>query len=353
MKKLVKIVCLILSVCFSACFIGCGVKNSAFTAMNTAVYIDLYGQSIKKSVEEEIKNTLLDLEEGFSTTKEGSFVQKINGAGDNSVIPATPLEREIVELAKSYHEFSSSKFNPAVYPLLELWQFAPKYPVLNFSVPSPESISEKLPLTDFSALSVSENGVEKPNAGIKIDFGGFLKGYGADKAGKILEDNGITEGYVSIGGSSIYLISVESLNIKHPENSASPIISVNGDALGGFSVSTSGTYERFYVQDEKTYSHIIDGKTGRPAEKNLLSATVICEDGSFADAMTTALCLCDYNPETPSENELADFMNKILTAHPTAQIYAVYNDGNYKHLITNAESSQYSLLDKSYLTKKI
>ena len=312
------------------------------------MYIDTYGQTFSKNQEKEIKNTLISLENTFSATREGSFIAKINNADSEKVVSENATEHEVFSLAKEYFSFSQGKFNPAIYPLLKLWGFAPKYPVLNFNLPSDSEVLSTLAYTDFSKISLTESGVIKQEKNLQLDFGGFLKGYATDLVGKALRSSGITQGYVSMGGSSLYLLGVESLTINHPEKSGESILSVVGTSLNNFSVSTSGTYERFYTFDDQTYSHIIDSQTGKPSQKNILSATIICKDGAFADAMTTALCLCDYLPTSPTENELADFINQIELRQPEAQIYVVYNDGATKQLITNSPSSSFTLLDKTY-----
>lgn len=348
MKTTFKHIFLIFCVCLLTCLSGCGVKGSSFTAFNTFVYIDTYGQTFSKNQEKEIKNTLISLENTFSATREGSFIAKINNADSEQVVSANATEHEVFSLAKEYFSFSQGKFNPAIYPLLKLWGFAPKYPVLNFNLPSDSEVLSTLAYTDFSKISLTESGVIKQEKNLQLDFGGFLKGYATDLVGKALRSSGITQGYVSMGGSSLYLLGVESLTINHPEKSGESILSVVGSSLNNHSVSTSGTYERFYTFDDQTYSHIIDSQTGKPSQKNILSATIICKDGAFADAMTTALCLCDFNPISPTANQLVDFINDIVERYQEAQIFVVYNNGEHKNIITNANSQAFSLLDLEY-----
>lgn len=348
MKATFKFISLFICICLLTCLSACRINSSSFRAFNTFVYIDTYGQTFSKTQEKEIQNTLISLENTFSATKEGSFLSKINGAENGQVINANATEREIFALATEFYTFSQGKFNPAVYPLLKLWGFAPKYPILNFTLPSDSKVLSTLPYTDYSKISLTEDGVIKQETNMQLDFGGFLKGYATDLVGKALLSYGITQGYVSMGGSSLYLLGVESLTINHPEKSGESILSVVGSSLNNYSVSTSGTYERFYTIDGVNYSHIIDASTGRPSQKNILSATVICKDGAFADAMTTALCLCDYSPLNPTQNQLVCFINKIEERHSDAQIFVVYNDGEHKNIITNANSQAFSLLDLEY-----
>ena len=348
MKATFKFISLFICICLLTCLSACRINSSSFRAFNTFVYIDTYGQTFSKTQEKEIQNTLISLENTFSATKEGSFLSKINGAKNGQVINANAFEREIFALATEFYTFSQGKFNPAVYPLLKLWGFAPKYPVLNFTPPTDQALLSASSYTDFSMVSLTQNGVTKTIDNLQIDFGGFLKGYATDLVGKALSSSGITKGYVSMGGSSLYLLSVESVSVNHPEKSGESILSVVGSSLNNYSVSTSGTYERFYTIDGVNYSHIIDASTGKPSQKNILSATIICKDGAFADAMTTALCLCDFNPISPTANQLVDFINDIVERYQEAQIFVVYNNGEHKNIITNANSQAFSLLDLEY-----
>ena len=147
----------------------------------------------------------------------------------------------------------------------------------------------------------------------------------------------------------------ESLTIRHPRptDDLTGIIKVDFGGDKNLGVSTSGDYERCYTHQGKTYSHLIDGKSGYPAETGVTSATVIGTDGAFSDAITTALCLCSHT-ENQTDSELISLVKKIIQEYPTAAVFVVFNSGDGKEIITNkTQDEDFTLLDKDYSVVKI
>ena len=132
------------------------------------------------------------------------------------------------------------------------------------------------------------------------------------------------------------------------------IISVNTKNLSFASVSTSGDYERYYVSGGKLYSHLISPIDGKPANSGITSATLICDDGAFADAVTTAICFLSHNENESTQSPLVNFLNKILLQFQDAHIYVVYEKDGIKQIITNkVQNTDFNLLDSSYSVVKI
>ena len=203
-------------------------------------------------------------------------------------------------------------------------------------------------MLDYSSVSINGDKLQKSNADIQIDFGGMLKGYASQMIMDILLENGYSSGYVSLGTSSISLLSVEKLSIRHPQDGKKLILELNCKEQQKTSVSTSGNYEKYYEYDGKIYSHIIDTSTGFPYDNKILSATILSKDSAFADAMTTALCLCEHNVGQ-TDSPLINFMKKIIEYDKDASIYVVYGDGQNKQIITNKKQGKdFALLDNSF-----
>ena len=129
---------------------------------------------------------------------------------------------------------------------------------------------------------------------MELDLGGIAKGYIADKVTEFLCENGVTSGVIDLGGNIVAiggkagaLVNAEGearefkVGIKDP-------LSESGDIIGTVpakdkTIVTSGTYERYFEEDGIKYHHILDSKTGYPADTNILSVTIIADKGCSAD----------------------------------------------------------------------
>lgn len=356
-KALYKIVAAVLVLAFIS---SCSPKGESFTfsAMRTGIAAEVYGDTFNDGEKEEIKNAVLSLENEFSLFKNESFTRKFNAAAANEKLFLSERGEEIFALTERARAITDGKFNPAILPLSALWKFYPDYPVADFTPPSEEEIAALLQsgATDYNKISRKNNEVYKTSNEINLDFGGILKGYAADEAGKILVKNGHARGYINVGGSSLYILATDSLDIRHPRKSGN-IITVNMKGKSNVSVSTSGDYEKTYTSDDKTYCHVIDPDSGKPTAANIAQVTVIGGTGALDDAVTTALMLFCHSPQNPDEkhSELVREIKKILSENEFAgaEIFAVYNDGNYKQIITNADGKTFTLHDSEYSVIKI
>lgn len=340
---------------FGACNTG---EQKHFTAFNgtAAVTVQSNNKALSDDADAKIRTLLEGLNEEFSANEderaekeETSTVCKINSmaAGENTEI--SERFKSIAVSCGEMREFTDGKFDPSVYPLTLLWKFvAPKYPVPDFAVPTDEEITATKALVGYDKFSFSDVAT-KTTDGAKLDFGGALKGYAADKIAEILKADGVTEGYVNVGGSSLYIISTNTLSVMHPRDDGN-IIEVKLKEKN-LSVSTSGDYQKTYSLNGKTYSHIIDPDTGYPQQTGVASATVIGNDGLKLDALSTAMCLFKHDFDLPENGELYKFIQKILSAEDfkNASIFAVCVNGENKQILTNKKQGEdFTLLDRNY-----
>ena len=145
---------------------------------------------------------------------------------------------------------------------------------------------------DCTIEQVQQNGsdVSTP-ADVQVDLGGIAKGYTSDRIMQVFADNGVTSGIVSLGGNvqalgckpdgSKWRVAVQDPN-DEGENFA--VVEIADEA-----VITSGGYQRYFEDNGRTYHHIIDPRTGTPADSGVISSTIISHDGTLADGLSTSL----------------------------------------------------------------
>lgn len=331
-------------------------EHTFYAFNNTPIVVVTFDKDLTSTQQNEISAYLTGLENEFSVNK-NSFVKEINDIGFSGEIELSNTATEVFEKCKALYEFTNGKFNPAVFPLVKLWSFSPNYPVQSFTPPLESEIDAVLKSgsISFSNFSLLNGKLSKLNPNSQIDFGGAVKGYAADGIASMLLSYGIEKGYVSIGSSSLKIMNMSAISVKHPRADGL-IFKVNLNSAQNYSVSTSGDYERFYDYDGKRYSHIIDGETGYPSNTNVCSATIISSDGLSCDALSTALCLYPHDVNTPSNSALLEFISQILASedYQNSQIFVVYDDGENKQVITNKKQGEdFTLLDNSYSVLEI
>lgn len=143
---------------------------------------------------------------------------------------------------------------------------------------------------------------------MKLDLGAIAKGFAADELSRIVKQAGIAHALIDIGGT-ISTVGKRSdgnlwkIGIRDPRvQQGQPIISVPVENL---SISTSGSYERYFEQDGVRYHHILDPATGYPVRNNLTAVSVFSHSATDADALSTACFVLGYERAVTLLSELS------------------------------------------------
>jgi thiamine biosynthesis lipoprotein len=177
-------------------------------------------------------------------------------------------------------------------------------------------------LTGFQYLVFENNHLKKTKPGITLDLGSIAKGYGVDAVARLLTQSGIDDFLVEIGGE-LYGSGVNrhkkpwSVGITHPLKTGSNPGLYKVVTLENRAIATSGDYRNFFEIQGKIYSHIIDPKTGFPVDNQVVSASVIADTCTFADALATALMVMDPADSLTLVNRLDDVECLIIQKAPT------------------------------------
>lgn len=257
-------------------------------AMDTYMTLTAYGENAQEAVEAGIAE-IQRLDDLLSTGKDTSEVAQINANGGGVLSEDTDY---LVKRALDIYQSTNGAFDISIYPVMQLWGFTTG----NFAVPSESDLAAKLALVDAGKIILSEeNGqtsISLPE-GMEIDLGGIAKGYTSGRVMDVMKSYGIKSAVINLGGNAHVLGnktdgSQWKVGIQDPEDE-------NG-YLGGVSVTdkaiiTSGGYERYFVDKDTgvKYHHIIDPKTGYSANNGLISVTIVSEDSTLADGLSTSL----------------------------------------------------------------
>ena len=256
--------------------------------MDTIIEQKFYGKNAELAVQD-INEALRQFEAKASMYRKSSEIASLNEAAGTEVA----LSPEIYDLLKKSKELSQQSqgaFDITVGPLTKLWGVTSSDP----HVPEEEDLAKAMSLVGIEDLHLNdENRTAKLlHKGQAVDLGGIAKGAVCDIVRDVAEQYGITTGYASIGGDMVVLDGKPrnrdfTFGIRDPKGTDSQAI--GAVMLYGQTMATTGGYERFFEEDGVTYCHVINPKTGWPAESDLLSVSVISEDGALADFLSTTL----------------------------------------------------------------
>ncbi|WP_280155307.1 FAD:protein FMN transferase [Piscinibacter sp. XHJ-5] len=227
------------------------------------------------------------IETAYSRFREDSIVSRINAAaGGAAAIEVDDETAGLLNFAAQLHAQSGGLFDITSGVLRRAWNFRTGV------LPSQEVLAQLLPRVGWSQVEWDGRRVRLPRSGMELDFGGFGKEYAADRAAAVLAERGAAHGFVNLGGD-IRVIGPQAdgrawrFGIQHPRREDATIA---GIALAGGALATSGDYERYFEHEGRRYCHILDPRSGWPAQ-HWQSISVVAPLAVAAGAMTTIAML--------------------------------------------------------------
>lgn len=257
--------------------------------MDTFITVTAHGSNVKE-VGPHLISTMRRIESIVSRHVEGSDVFHLNQMAGITPVTVEEYTMEILLLAKEYGEMTRGAFDITITPLLSLWGFGEE----KQQVPTEEEILSLLPLVDYSLLVLDEEKMTAflPEEGMAVDLGGIAKGYIVDKGIEFLQMEGVENALISAGGD-ISVIGQRigggpwRIGIRDPFGTPDEHLGYILQLSNG-SVDTSGSYERYFIEDGREYHHILHPETGFPA-RGVVSTTVVAKYSVIADILSTAL----------------------------------------------------------------
>lgn len=292
MKKMVLAVC-----CCAALLGGCGDRYEAKSgltpykeelfAMDTYMNLCAYGEQSQKAVEA-ASAEIQRLDELLSVTGESGDVYQLNQLGQRQVEADTLA---VISRAVDVTKETDGLFDCTITPVMKLWGFRDG----NFRVPSPEELAEQLAKVDGSKVRIEGNTVTLLD-GVTVDLGAIAKGYTSQRIMEVYRENDVTSGIVSLGGNvqtlgrkpdgSLWRVALE--DPRNPEDYFG-ILDVENKA-----VITSGGYQRNFT------------------ENGFISVTIVSEDGTLADALSTALFIMGPEKAEAFWKEHKDLFDAVM-----------------------------------------
>lgn len=302
---------------------GCGLSkigkqteaSEEIFAMDTVMKIVCYGDRAQEAMDASVEE-IRRLDDMLSVGNEDSEISLINKNKSGIVSEETA---EMINTSIEVFETSDRAFDITIYPMMQLWGFTSG----DFKVPEKEEIDETLKKVDSSLIveePENQEGVEVSiGQGQGLDLGGIAKGFTSNRLMEIFEEYDLTSGYVWLGGNvQCYKTKTDgslwNCGIKDPHDPDNTDVFLGKIEVEDKAVITSGAYERYYTDEKtgKTYHHILDPKTGYPADAGIISATIVSDDGTLADALSTACYVMGLDKSIEYWKKYGDKFDMIL-----------------------------------------
>jgi len=312
------------SVCFFSVlmlFASCNKPQKInYAGMTQGSYFSItYFDENGRNFEHEIDSIFEAVDNSVSLWNENSIIRKVNR---NEDVIVDQIFKDNFEWSRKASEFSDGAFDATIGPLVSAWGFHYKKE-LEMTAEIVDSIRQ---LVDYRNIEIIDDKVVKAHPNMTLDFNAVAQGYTADLVGKLLETKGIHNYLVDVGGEIMahgtkpngeeWVIGIE----KPAENCDSERSVQIKLKLKDKGIVTSGNYRKYIEKDGVRYSHSIDPKTGYPMPQNLLSATIIAENATWADCLAS---ICMFVGKEKAE--------KLLEKENDVEAYFIYiEDGKIK-----------------------
>jgi thiamine biosynthesis lipoprotein len=345
-KKLYSIICIILSLCaglsgLSGCHRNIPIVWHYWSAFGSGsrpigITVQFYTFETYKTLTpmfEKMETETWEIELAVSTQREDSDIYRLNHADAYEEIAISEITLKNLETAKFIYEISEGAFNPAIYPLVDIYLMSPRFMEMDFwgesyvfdnvleeneeffteaylqalngqKRPPPQEWVDRI-MSD-GRMNFNNVIIDKANMKVwktmketQVDLGGIAKGYAADISFEIAKKYKMKSGIIDVSGN-LYLMGNDiSVRKDWDVFITNPIVNKTYDDelfvahINGKDTSfvTSGVYERNYFYDGVFYHHIFDASTGGPADSHILSTTVVGKNSAYCDALATAVCV--------------------------------------------------------------
>lgn len=310
--------------------------------MGTVINQLAYGRHAKKAMNEVAKR-IYEIESLMTINAPGGEINILNDAAGKEAVRLSPETFKLLEKSINFSELSRGAFDVTIGPLVREWGIHTENP----RILEENSISKLLPLVNYRDIHLFKEqlSAKLEKSGQVVDLGGIAKGYAGDEAIRIYKSHGISSAYINIGGNVVVLgnkpngepwrIAITNPRMMGQERYIGAV-DVKDNA-----VVTSGDYERYFEKDGIRYHHIIDPKTGEPADSGLISVTIIAKSSTDADALSTAAFVLGLD----KGKQLIEIMANVEAIFVTKDKEIYTTDGLKNNFIFNTDAEGFKYIN--------
>lgn len=296
--------------------------------MGTYYVVKFYSDTAVDSthLQQQIDAELELVNDLMSTYRPQSELMRFNRHTDGSAFPLSNQTRTVVAEALRIAQQTQGVLDVTVGPLVELWGFGARGRIEH--APEDAIIAQTRAVTGYNKLTLNAEGLSKAEPALAVDLSPIAKGFGVDRVAALLEQNGIDNYLVEIGGE-MRLKGTKpdqqpwKIAIEKPVTTERAVQRIL--VPGNMGVATSGDYRNYFEEDGIRYSHLLDPRSGKPINNRTVSVTVLHPSCMTADGYATAL-------NVMNEKEALAFAEQ----HAIAVLLVVKTDDGFTELTSSA-----------------
>lgn len=260
--------------------------------MGTSYSIKLInGENKAEALKQGVDELLEEINSSMSTYRVDSELSNINQNKTTHWISVSSDLMHVLRLAEKVSRQSKGAFDVTVGPIVNLWGFGPGNRILK--EPDEPRVNALMDQVGYKKLILNANSasIKKLDPNLYIDLSAIAKGFAVDKIAEYLDENGIADYLVEVGGeirvkgrnkdNRLWRLAIEKPVVE--QRAIQEVIELTGEAI-----ATSGDYRNYFESEGKRYSHTINPITGRPITNRVASVSVITSSATYSDAMATA-----------------------------------------------------------------
>lgn len=287
--------------------------QNSFHIMGTLARVELWSpdKELAKSLLDETKTIIEAVNQEMSPYIESSALYRLNEKAAEGAQVVSPELFELLRLSKKFSEKTQGAFDITFASVGYLYEYR------EGKQPEQKDIDRLKDAINYQGLILTETNrsVKFSDPRIKIDLGGIAKGHAVDRCIDLLKRKGIKHGIVQIGGDSRIIGNRRGrpwlIGIKHPRQENQLVSKI---PLENIAVSTSGDYERFFIDKKgQRIHHIIDPQNGQSARRSQ-SVTILASNSTLADALSTSLFVMGFERGLKLINQLENVSAIIIDA---------------------------------------
>lgn len=327
--------CLLSLILFTSCN-----KKMQYYEERGSVFHTIYSikYQAEKPLTSEIDEEFRKFNLSLNPFNPNSIIAKVN---NNEPVELDEWFIEVFNKAQEVAEISNGAFDITCAPLVNLWGFG----FANMDSVSQHLIDSLKTFTGYDKIKLEQGKIVKDDPRVILNTSAIAKGFSCDVIARLMEKRGVENYMIDIGGE----VALKGVNpngdcwrigINKPEDDSTGMINQVKEVVqlckkGG--IATSGNYRNYYVKDGKKYGHTIDPKTGYPAAKSILSASVVADDCMTADAYATVFMVLGVEKAAEFAQKVPEIDYFLIYADEAGVERVVYSEGMLKYLPNRQE----------------